>query len=322
VSARDTPSRSAAAAGPDLAVRIGSLVMRNPVTTGSGTFGFGSEVAEFVDLGQLGAVTVKATTTHPRRGNPPLRMVETPSGVLNAIGLQNGGIENYLSEKLPFLRRFDVPVIVNVPGESPEDFAYVVRRLTEAGGADAIELNISCPNVSHGLDYATDPRLTAEVVSACRRVTDLPLLAKLSPNVADVRPIARAAEDAGANGLSLINTVLATSIDARRRRFRLANITGGLSGPAIKPIALLHVWRAAQAVSIPIIGMGGITNATDAIEFLLAGASAVAVGTASFVNPAAAIEISDGIAAYLQEHGFATVSELVGAVASEVDGGH
>ena len=299
---------------PDLTVRIGSLTMRTPVTTGSGTFGFGSEVAEFVDLSRIGAITVKATTTHPRRGNPPQRMVETPSGVLNAIGLQNGGIENYLTEKAPFLRQFDVPIIVNVPGENPEDFAYVVRRLTEAGAADAIELNISCPNVSHGLDYATDPRLTAEVVSLCRKATHLPLLAKLSPNVGDIRPIAKAAEEAGADGLSLINTVIATSIDARKRKFRLANITGGLSGPAIKPIALFHVYRASQVVKIPIIGMGGIVTATDAIEFFLAGASAVAVGTASFVQPDAAIEIAKGIAAYLAENGFVTIGDLVGAI--------
>ncbi|MBC8103358.1 MAG: dihydroorotate dehydrogenase [Cytophagales bacterium] len=299
---------------PELSVRIGSLTLRTPVTTGSGTFGFGSEVAEFVDLNKIGAVTVKATSREARAGNPPLRMVETPAGVLNAIGLQNGGIENYLAEKAPFLRRYSVPIIVNVPGENPEDFAYVVRRLTDSGAADAIELNISCPNVSHGLDFATDPRLTAEVVATCRRATHLPLIAKLSPNVADIRPIAKAAEEAGADGLSLINTVIGTSIDAKKRRFRLANITGGLSGPAIKPIALLHVYRAAQAVEIPIIGMGGIMTATDAVEFLLAGASAVAVGTASFVNPAVAIEISEGIAAYLKENGFATVGALVGAI--------
>ncbi|MDX1932408.1 MAG: dihydroorotate dehydrogenase [Capsulimonadales bacterium] len=301
---------------PDLSVRIGGLQMRNPVTVGSGTFGFGSEVADLVDLNALGAVTVKATTSQARIGNPPARIVETASGMLNAIGLQNGGIDHYLAEKLPFLRRYDCPIIVNVPGENPEDFAFVVERLTAAGGADAIELNISCPNVSHGLDYATDPRLTAEVVARCRRATPLPLIAKLSPNVTDIRPIARAAEEAGADALSLINTVVGTSIDAKKRTFRLANITGGLSGPAIKPIALLHVYRAAQTVRIPIIGMGGIMNATDAIEFLLAGASAVAVGTANFVNPLAAIEIADGIGQYLSENGFASVRDIVGTVSA------
>lgn len=299
----------------NLSVKIGSMVMRTPVTTGSGTFGFGSETRDLVDLSKLGAVCVKATTSKARTGNPPQRMVETPSGVLNAIGLQNGGVENYVAEKLPFLRQYDVPIIVNVPGEDPEDFASVCRRLTEAGAADAIELNVSCPNVSHGLDYATDPKLTAEVVAACRAATHLPLIAKLSPNVTDVRPIAKAAEDAGADAVSLINTLLATSIDARKRHFRLANRTGGLSGPAIKPIALLHVWRAASVVKVPILGMGGIVNATDAVEFLLAGATAVAVGTTSFVNPLAAIEVADGIAAYLAEYGFADVSEIVGLLA-------
>jgi dihydroorotate dehydrogenase (subfamily 1) family protein len=299
---------------PNLSVKIGSLTMRTPVTTGSGTFGFGSETADLVDLTKLGAITVKATTTKPRIGNPPVRMVETPAGLLNAIGLQNGGVDNYLEEKVAFLRRYDVPVIVNVPGENPDDFAYVVRRISEAGAADAFELNISCPNVAHGLDFATDPKSAAEVVTACRRATELPLIAKLSPNVTDMRPIAKAAEEAGADALSMINTVIGTSIDARTRRFRLANRTGGLSGPAIKPIALFHVWRCAQTVNIPIIGMGGIMNATDAVEFLLAGASAVAVGTVNFINPNAAVEISEGIAAYLAENGFTDVRDIVGTV--------
>ena len=299
---------------PDLSVRIGKLTLRNPVTTASGTFGFGSEAADLVDLGRIGAVCVKATTRHARIGNAPRRIVETASGMLNAIGLQNGGIDDYLSEKLPFLRRFDCPIIVNVPGESPDDFAHVVRRLSEAGAADAIELNVSCPNVAHGLDFATDPRLTAEVVAACREATDLTLIAKLSANVTDIRPIARAAEEAGADALSLINTLVGTSIDARTRRFRLANVTGGLSGPAIKPVALHHVYRVAQTVGIPLIGMGGITNATDAVEFLLAGATAVAVGTASFANPTAVVEVAEGIAAYLRENGFRDVRQIIGSV--------
>jgi dihydroorotate dehydrogenase (NAD+) catalytic subunit len=300
----------------NLAVQIGSLTLRNPVTTGSGTFGFGSETKDLIDLNRLGAVTVKATTRHKRIGNPPARIVETPAGMLNAIGLQNGGIDDYLAEKAPYLRQFDVPIIVNVPGESPDDFAYVAERLTEAGAADAVELNISCPNVSHGLDYATDPKLTAQVVAAVRKVTTLPVIAKLSPNVTDIRPIAQAAQDAGADALSLINTVLGTAIDARKRTFRLANKTGGLSGPAIKPIALLHVWRVAQVVKIPIIGMGGITNATDAVEFLLAGATAVAVGTVNFTNPTAAVDVIEGMERYLQENGFCDVREIIGAVGS------
>ena len=298
----------------NLEVKIGSLTMRTPVTTGSGTFGFGSETKDLVDLSKLGAVCVKATTRERRLGNPPARMCETASGVLNAIGLQNGGIENYILEKLPYLRQFDVPIIVNVPGENPEDFAYVARRLTESGGADAIELNISCPNVSHGLDYATQPHLTAEVITAVKAVTNLPIIAKLSPNVTDIRPIAKAAEDAGADAISLINTVIGTAIDARKRTFKLANKTGGLSGPAIKPIALLAVYRVAQTVSVPIIGMGGIMNATDAVEFLLAGATAVAAGTVNFVNPLAAIEIADGIADYLTQNGFTDVHQIIGAV--------
>ncbi len=297
-----------------LSVAIGSLTMKNPVTVGSGTFGFGSEVAELVDLEKFGAITVKATTRERRIGNPPTRIVETSSGILNAIGLQNGGIDDYLTNKAPFLRQFTVPIIVNVPGESPDDFAFVARKLTDAGAADAIELNISCPNVSHGLDYATDPTLIAQVVEAVRKVTHLPVLAKLSPNVTDIRPLARAAEDAGADGLSLINTVIGTAIDARKRRFKLANVTGGLSGPAIKPIALLHVYRAASVVHIPIIGMGGIVSATDAIEFLLAGASAVAVGTQNFVDPGVGITIAEGIEKYLAENHFSDVAELVGAL--------
>lgn len=298
----------------NLQVKIGSMTMKTPVTTGSGTFGFGSETKDLVDLSKLGAVCVKATTRERRLGNPPARMCETASGVLNAIGLQNGGIESYLVEKLPYLRQFDVPIIVNVPGESPDDFAYVARRLTETQGADAIELNISCPNVSHGLDYATQPHLTAEVVAAVRAVTDLPVIAKLSPNVTDIRPIAKAAEDAGADAISLINTVIGTAIDARTRKFKLANKTGGLSGPAIKPVALLAVYRVAQTVKVPIIGMGGIMNATDAIEFFLAGATAVAAGTVNFVNPLAAIELADGIASYLEKNGFDDIHQIIGAV--------
>ena len=302
---------------PDMTVRIGSMIMKTPVTTGSGTFGFGSETEDLVDLNLVGAVCVKATTRNPRWGNPPVRMVETASGVLNAIGLQNGGIENYLSEKAPYLRQFSCPIIVNVPGESPDDFAYVAARLTEANAADAIELNISCPNVSHGLDFASDPAETARVVAAVRAATHLPIIAKLSPNVSDIRPVARAAEDAGADALSLINTVLGTAIDARKRKFKLANQTGGLSGPAIKPIALLHVMRAAQTVRIPIIGMGGIVTATDAVEFLLAGASAVAVGTASFVDPQSVVSLAQGVEAYLTQNQFASVGDLVGLVWKE-----
>ena len=290
--------------------------MRNPVTTGSGTFGFGSEVRDLVPLDRLGAVTVKATTREPRLGNPPLRIAETASGILNAIGLQNGGIVDYLANKAPYLRQFDVPIIVNVPGENPEDFAYVVAQLTAAGAADAVELNISCPNVSNGLDYGSDPKLAAAVVAAVKAVTHLPVIAKLSPNVTDIRPIAQACEDAGADALSVINTVIGTAIDPRKRVFRLANITGGLSGPAIKPIALLAVYRCYGVVTIPIIGMGGIASAMDAVEFMLAGATAVAVGTGNFVDPTLSLTVIDGIESYCEASGFSRVADLVGAINS------
>ncbi|MFM7186531.1 MAG: dihydroorotate dehydrogenase [Armatimonadota bacterium] len=297
-----------------MSVQIGSLTMRNPVTTGSGTFGFGSETRDLVPLDRLGAVTVKATTREPRLGNPPQRIAETASGILNAIGLQNGGIDDYLAKKAPYLRGFDCPIIVNVPGENPDDFAYVVERLNASRAADAVELNISCPNVSHGLDYATDPGLAASVVSAVRKVTDMPVIAKLSPNVTDIRVIAKACEDAGADALSMVNTVIGTAIDPRKRRFRLANITGGLSGPAIKPVALLAVWRCYNTVKIPIIGMGGIACPLDAIEFMLAGATAVACGTGNFVDPTLSLEVIDGIEKYCVENGFADVNALIGAV--------
>ena len=296
-------------------VKIGNLTLRNPVVTGSGTFGFGSEMAEIVNLTKIGACVVKSTSREPRLGNPTPRIVETPSGILNAIGLQNSGIDNFLTEKLPFLRQFDVPIIVNLVGYEVEDYVYLAERLTEAGGVHGLEINISCPNVKHGCDFAVDPALTGELIREIRKVTDLTLITKLSPNVTDMVPIARAAVEAGSDGLSLINTLLGTSIDVRKRKFRLANITGGLSGPAIKPVALRCVWQIHRALpDVPLIGMGGIMSATDAIEFLLAGATAVAVGTATFVNPTAVTDVVAGIEAYLAENGIEDVNELVGAV--------
>lgn len=297
-------------------VQIGALTLRNPVMTGSGTFGFGSEMAEIIDLNQLGAVVVKSTSREPRLGNPTPRIVESPSGLLNAIGLQNGGVDNFIAEKLPFLRQFDVPVIVNLVGYSVDDYVFLAETLTQAGGVHALEINISCPNVKHGCDFSAAPNLTAELVAAVRRATSLPLITKLSPNVTDVVAIARAASDAGSDALSLINTLLGTAIDAKKRRFRLANITGGLSGPAVKPVALRMVWQTHRALpDVPIIGMGGIANATDAVEFLLAGATAVSVGTATFINPTAALDIVHGLQAYLQANSISDVRELIGAVA-------
>ena len=299
----------------DLSVSIGSLKLRNPVMTGSGTFGFGSEMAGIVDLDRLGAVVVKSTSLEPRIGNDTPRIVETPGGLLNAIGLQNGGVENYLEEKAPFLRQFDVPIIVNLVGYSVEDYRALAEKITDGQGADALEINISCPNVKHGCDFSVDPKLTFELITALKKATNLPLITKLSPNVTDVVSIARAAAEAGSDGLSLINTLLGTSIDARKRKFRLANVTGGLSGPCVKPVALRMVWQVHNALpDVPIIGMGGITNGTDAVEFLLAGATAVAVGTSTFINPTAALDVLDGIEGYCREYDVQSVSDLVGAV--------
>jgi dihydroorotate dehydrogenase (NAD+) catalytic subunit len=296
-------------------VTIGRMTLRNPVVTASGTFGFGSEMAGIVDLSQLGAVVVKSTSREPRLGNATPRIVETPAGILNAIGLQNGGIDNFINEKLPFLRQFDVPVIVNLVGYSVEDYVYLAERLTASGGVHGLEINISCPNVKHGCDFAVDPRLTRELITAIRSVTDLTLITKLSPNVTDIRPIAGAAIEGGSDALSLINTLLGTAIDARKRRFRLANITGGLSGPAVKPVALRLVWQVHQAFpEIPLIGMGGIMTSTDAIEFLLAGATAVAVGTSTFVNPTGVLDVARGIKQYLAENDMSDMNDLIGAV--------
>ncbi len=296
-------------------VKIGKLTLRNPIVTGSGTFGFGPEMAEVVDLNKLGAVVVKSTSREPRLGNPTPRIVETPSGILNAIGLQNSGVDNFIAEKLPFLRQYDVPIIVNLVGYEVADYVYLAEKLTAAGGVRGLEINISCPNVKHGCDFAVDPALTAELIREVRKVTDLTLITKLSPNVTDMVPIARAAVDAGSDALSLINTLIGTAIDIRKRKFRLANITGGLSGPAVKPVALRCVWQVHRALPhVPLIGMGGVMSATDAVEFLLAGATAVAVGTATFVNPTSVTDVVAGLEQYLRENGVEDVNELVGAV--------
>ena len=289
--------------------------MKNPVMVASGTFGFGKEYSDLVDLNKLGAIVTKGTSLEPWEGNPPDRIAETPAGMLNAIGLQNDGLDSLIEEKIPWLRQFDVPVIVNVVGKTIEEYAEISRRLDGIEGVAGLEINISCPNVKEGcIVFGTDPAMTAKVVSSVRKATRLPVIPKLSPNVTDIVLMARACVEAGADAISLINTLLGTSIDAETRTFRLANITGGLSGPAIKPIALRMVWQVAQAVDVPVIGMGGIMTAEDAIEFLLAGADAVQVGTANFVNPNAAVEIAEGIDSYLERHGFENVREIVGTV--------
>jgi dihydroorotate dehydrogenase (NAD+) catalytic subunit len=300
---------------PDLQVNIGNLILQNPVMTASGTFGYGKEFAPFVNLHRLGAVVVKGISLAPRPGNPPPRIVETPCGMLNAIGLENVGLDKFLSDKLPYLQGIGTKVIVNILGDSLEEYQELAVRLGEVEAIAAIEVNISCPNVKKGgVAFGTEPRMAREITEAVRRHCHQPVIVKLSPNVTDIREIARAAEDGGATAVSLINTLLGMAIDINRRRPKLANVMGGLSGPAIKPIAVRMVWQTAQAVKIPVIGIGGITNADDAIEFLLAGATAIEVGTANFINPKATEEIVAGIAQYLTCHRMSSVRELIGGL--------
>lgn len=298
----------------NVAVNIGGIEMKNPVMTASGTFGYGEEFADFVELDKLGAIVLKGITLEPSSGNPPPRIVETPAGMLNAIGLQNVGVERLISEKLPYLRQFNLPVIVNINGERIDEYVKIARRLDSQEVA-GLEVNISCPNVERGgMSFGVNPDLTAQVVESVRKATRLPLIVKLSPNVTDITEIAKSAENAGADAISCINTLLGMAIDAKKREPMLANVTGGLSGPAIKPIALRMVWQIYNAVKIPIIGMGGIMTVEDAIEFFIAGASAVAVGTANFVDPQATIEIIDGIEKYILENGIEKIDELVGSL--------
>jgi len=297
----------------NLKVSIGKLNLKNPVMTASGTFGYGEEYSEFINLNNLGAVVVKGLSLLPQKGNPPPRIVETSAGMLNAIGLQNIGIEAFIKGKLPFLKKFDTPVIVNFFGDSIEEYIKAAERLSSVNGIHALEMNISCPNKQAGWSiFGTDPKMTFKVVSSVRKVTDLTLIVKLSPNVTDIALMAKVAEDAGADAVSLINTLTGMAMDIKTRRPKLGNITGGLSGPAVKPIAVRMVWECYKAVRIPIIGMGGIISAEDAIEFILAGASAVAVGTANFVNPKAAQDIIDGIRSFMIDEGVDNIKKLIG----------
>jgi dihydroorotate dehydrogenase (NAD+) catalytic subunit len=300
---------------PDLSVTVAGIKLKNPVLTASGTFGYGEEFAEFVDLNKLGGVIVKGISLKPIKGNPPPRIWETPSGMLNAIGLENPGVEVFLNEKMPYLRKYDTAVIVNMFGYSLEEYVGVAERLDGVQGISGIEVNISCPNVkAGGMAFGTDLRATGELLSAVRKATRLPLIAKLSPNVTDVTAFAKAAADAGCDGLSLINTLLGMAIDVRCRKPRLANCTGGLSGPAIRPVAVRMVWQVARSVSLPIIGMGGIVTGEDAMEFLLAGASAVAVGTANFINPRATLDVLDDIESFMREQKIGDLREIIGKV--------
>lgn len=305
---------------PSLAINLAGLKMKNPVTVASGTFGYGQEYDRYFDIARLGAVTVKSLSLEPRPGNRPPRIVETPAGMLNAIGLQNVGVDKFIDEKLPFLREKGVPVIANIYGNSPEEYAQLARRLEEAGAADAIEANLSCPNV-HDAKTVRGPSLVAQVpedvaqyTRTIRSATKLPLFVKLTPNVADIREPCLAAEEAGADAVCLINTLLGMAIDPETRRPRLANIVGGLSGPAIRPVAVKLVWDAAQVLKIPIIGTGGIGDASDAIQFLLAGATAVSVGSVTFRNPLAPVEVLEGLERYLLDHGLSSITDLIGGM--------
>jgi len=303
---------------PDLSVRVGALTLKNPVMTASGTFGYGLEFLPYFDLGRLGGLVSKGLSPKPRLGNPPARICETPSGMLNTIGLQNVGVDAFIADKLPVLRGYDTRVVANVFGETVDEYVEVCRKLDDAEGVHAIELNVSCPNVeAGGMIFGNDPRALAGVTRACRAATRLPLFVKLSPNVTDIRETARAAEAEGADALSLVNTFVGMAIDVERRRPVLARLSGGLSGPAIRPLAVWMTWQCHGAVKIPLIGMGGISTAQDALEFILAGATAVQVGTANFVRPTAAVEVVEGLARYLERHGIGSIGELVGTLESE-----
>ena len=298
-----------------LNTKIGSLELKNPVMTASGTFGYGTEYADFMDISRLGAIIVKGTTLNPRQGNPYPRMAETPSGMLNAVGLQNKGVDYFVDHIYPEVRKIQTAIIVNVSGSCIDDYVQTASIINTLDDIPAIELNISCPNVKQGgMAFGVKPESAAQVVSAVRKVYNKTLIVKLSPNVADITEIARGVEGAGADSVSLINTMLGMAIDAEKRRPILSTITGGMSGPAVKPVALRMVWQTAKAVKIPVIGLGGICSATDAVEFLLAGASAVQIGTANFIDPSISEKVVDGIEEYLQRHGFSSVQEIIGAL--------
>ena len=299
----------------DLNVNIGKLAMKNPVMTASGTFGYGLEFQDFVNLEEIGGIIVKGTTLHHREGNPYPRMAETPMGMLNAVGLQNKGVHYFAEHIYPQIKDIRTNMIVNVSGSQIDDYAETARIINGLENIPAIELNISCPNVKQGgMAFGVTAHGAAEVVSAVRKVYDKTLIVKLSPNVTDITEIARAVEGAGADSVSLINTLLGMAIDAEKRKPVLSTITGGMSGAAVKPIALRMVWQVAKAVQIPVIGLGGIMNWKDAVEFLLAGASAIQIGTANFIDPAVTVKVAAGINDYLDRHGFASVKEIIGAL--------
>jgi len=303
---------------PNLKVEIAGIKLKNPVMTASGTFGYGEEYAPFVDLNRLGAIILKGITLKPKAGNPPPRVIETPSGMLNSIGLQNVGVEVLIKEKLPYLKKFNTPVIINISGDTMEEYVKLAGILGEVSaemGVSGLEINISCPNVKKGgMAWGADAKETYKIISSIRKTTVLPLIVKLTPNVTDIKTIAQAAEEAGADALSLINTLMGMVVDIDSRRPKLANVSGGLSGPAVKPMALWMVWQVFQTVSIPVIGIGGIIKVEDALEFIIAGARAIEIGTANFVNPRVTMEIIKGIEKYLIENSIKDVEKLVGSM--------
>ncbi len=299
----------------NLSVNVAGMALRNPIMTASGTFGYGAEFAPYMDLQSIGAIVTKGLSLRPQAGNDTPRIIETPAGMLNAIGLQNVGIDAFVEKKVPFLRTVNTPCIANFFGNTVEEYAEMARRLDAIPEVAGLEMNISCPNVKcGGIQFGSDPVSAATVVAACRAACNKPLIVKLSPNVTDVVAMARACVDAGADSLSLINTLVGMAIDVKTRRPVLANTTGGLSGPAIKPVALRMVWQVAQAVKVPLIGIGGIMSATDVVEFLLAGATAVQVGTASFVTPGIAQTIAEDLEQWMQDNGVHDVRELIGGL--------
>lgn len=300
----------------DLSVRIGGMVLKNPVMPASGTFGYGEEYSKLIDLNRIGAVVTKSVRLKPSRGNPPPRLAETPAGILASIGLQSVGLKAFLKEKLPFLRKFNAKIIVNISGDTVEDYVRLAERLDAVEGVDAVELNVSCPNVKKGgMLFGVDPDLTYELVSKVRKaVRRLTIITKLTPNVTDLTEIAEAAVKAGTDGLTLINSPLGMAVDVEKRRPKLATVVGGLCGPAIKPIGVRAVWQVSRRVKVPIIGVGGIFTASDALEYILAGATAIQVGTANFVNPRAMLEILEGIENYMKRHGINSISRLIGSL--------
>ena len=302
----------------NMTVDIGGLVLKNPVMTASGTFGYGEEYAPYLDLERLGAIIVKGLSLNPKEGNYPPRIIETASGMLNAIGLENVGVRTFIEEKLPPLKGLDVPIIANIFGETVDEYMKVAEILSEAGGVSGLEVNISCPNIKKGgIDFGTDPDLAYEVTHSVKKVTHLPVIAKLTPNVTDIRLIAKSVVDAGADAVSLINTLKGMSVDIEKRIPHLRNITGGLSGPAVKPVALRMVWEVAQSISVPVIGLGGIMNAEDALEFLIVGAKAIQVGTANFIDPNATMNVLEGIERYMEEKEIDNIDDLTGSFRTE-----